>query len=142
MLKALTRAGQWGALSLAPNLLWEISHLPLYRTWSTDSPAALASSVTHCTAGDGLIAAATFLLTAAVVRSTDWPRTAPILGLTLASVLGVTYTGWSEYHNVYVAGSWSYAPAMPTVGGIGASPLLQWMLLPGVTLWIQRHVRR
>jgi hypothetical protein len=41
--------------------------------------------------------------------------------------------------------SWTYAPSMPIVPGtgVGLAPLLQWLLLPPVVVWlVQRQIRR
>lgn len=135
----LRRTLGWGALALGPNLAWEVVQLPLYSTWYTGKPAALTYAVAHCTIGDGMIAAATYLATATITRSIDWPRTAPLHGLVLITAIGTAYTAWSEYRNVYVAMSWAYASSMPTIGGIGLSPLLQWLVLPAVTLFLMRR---
>ena len=45
-------------------------------------------------------------------------------------MVAMTYTAWSEWHNVYETGSWGYTAEMPTISGIGISPLLQWLVLP------------
>jgi hypothetical protein len=138
----LRRSLGWGVLALGPNLLWEVVQLPLYSIWVAGTRASLAYAVAHCTVGDGLIAATTFLTTAAIVRSTDWPRVAPLRGLGLVTAIGLTYTVWSEYRNVYVAKHWAYASTMPVVAGIGLLPILQWLLLPAVTLWLPRRLQR
>lgn len=138
----LTGSLRWGALSLAPHVLWELAHLPLYSSWTTDSPATLAYAIAHCTLGDGLIAAVTYGCAAVGLRSADWPRTAALAGLTILTGLGVGYTVWSEYYNVHLAARWAYGPAMPTVWGVGATPLLQWLLLPAVTLWLWQRWSR
>lgn len=43
---------------------------------------------------------------------------------------GVAYTAFSEWLNVYRLGSWAYTQAMPLLGGIGITPLLQWVIVP------------
>jgi len=51
-------------------------------------------------------------------------------------VLGIAYTAYSEWQNVYVRHAWSYSDAMPLIQvgsiAIGLSPLLQWIVAPGV----------
>lgn len=37
-------------------------------------------------------------------------------------------------------GRWSYAPEMPLVFGMGLLPLLQWLIVPALTLIIVRYV--
>jgi len=97
-------------------------------------------SVFHCTPGDGLIAATSFLLTASALRTTAWPGVAPWRGALIVSVLGFTYTIWSEYRNVYLAHHWMYTASMPTLLGIDVSPLLQWLTLPVATLRLWRRL--
>jgi hypothetical protein len=50
----------------------------------------------------------------------------------------MAYTAWSEWRNVYVAGNWGYTAGMPLLFGIGLSPLLQWLVLPPVTVLAHR----
>ena len=50
----------------------------------------------------------------------------------------IAFTAWSEWYNVYRAGSWGYTASMPTIFGIGLSPLLQWLILPPVMVGAYR----
>lgn len=50
-----------------------------------------------------------------------------------------TITGTLEWLNVYVWQRWAYSPDMPLVLGIGLTPLLQWLLVPVLTLWLTRR---
>ncbi len=45
-------------------------------------------------------------------------------------MLGVVYTAFSEWLNLVVRQSWAYSPLMPVIGGIGLTPLLQWLVIP------------
>ncbi len=54
---------------------------------------------------------------------------------------GLTYTAWSEWFNTSIRAAWTYSPAMPLVAGIGLSPLLQWLVLPLLLVWIMRRGR-
>jgi hypothetical protein len=51
-----------------------------------------------------------------------------------AIILGVAYTILSEWLNVEIWRSWSYTAAMPVLPlfGTGLTPLLQWLLVPGL----------
>ncbi len=55
--------------------------------------------------------------------------------------LGLGYTVFSEWYNVYRAGAWAYAEAMPRVLGIGLTPLLQWLIVPVAMLMLVRRAR-
>jgi hypothetical protein len=44
--------------------------------------------------------------------------------------IGVVYTVFSEYLNVYLLEGWAYSYWMPMVAGIGLVPVLQWVVVP------------
>ncbi len=134
----LKRALVWGALSFALNLVWEVAQLPLYTIARTLDAARLAYAVLHCTVGDAFIATGSFMLAGFVFRDPAWPSSRPWSGGAVATAIGVAYTAYSEWYNVYQAGSWAYSAQMPLVFGIGLAPLLQWLFIPGITLLILR----
>lgn len=128
------------------NLAWEIAQLPLYTIWSEAAPGYLAFSVAHCTSGDVAIGAALLVCALVVVRAGPldgwrWGKIALI-----ATLAGVGYTALSEWMNTVLLHNWSYSDLMPTItlGGVelGVSPLLQWLFLPPLALWIARGTQR
>lgn len=121
---------------LVGNVAWETLHLPLYTLWRTSDPPYLAFVVIHCSVGDLMIATATLFLSIAAVGR-GWPRRTygRVAAVTILS--GLAYTVFSEWLNVSVRGSWTYAAAMPVVPvlGTGLSPLLQWIVVPCLAFW-------
>lgn len=134
-------AGTWAALSLLLNLVWEVVQLPLYTLIDEQPVSQVIYAIAHCTVGDVLIAMSVFLLTCAILRRSDWAIVRPWAGFPIVAAAGVAYTAWSEYRNVYQAGTWAYAAGMPLVFGIGLSPLLQWLVVPALTLAAFRVLR-
>ncbi len=135
----------WVGLSFLLHLLWETAQLPLYTIWLDPDTGHIAFAVFHCLLGDILIGAFTYGATALVLGDFRWGLTMPWRGAAIAVGLGVAYTAWSEWHNVYRAGSWAYMPSMPLVFGIGLSPLLEWIAVPITSLgglrrfaWVRR----
>lgn len=125
------------------SLAWEIGHLPLYTLWKQEEPKYIAFAVLHCTVGDVLIGAAAILLALIALREGSlacwrWHRIA-----LLSALFGVAYTILSEWMNVTVLRSWAYASSMPRidVGGFepGLTPLLQWIVIPPVTLYLAQR---
>lgn len=120
------------------NLVWESLHLPLYTIWQEGSRGENLFAVVHCTGGDLLIAASSLIGSLLFFGTPEWPRQrfARVAGSTI--LVGVAYTGFSEWLNVSVRRSWAYSdwmPVLPIAGGIGASPLLQWLVVPAVAFW-------
>jgi len=49
----------------------------------------------------------------------------------------------SEHVNVHLVAHWAYSPWMPTVAGIGLVPLLQWIVIPVLSiLYVRRRHRQ
>ena len=131
---------RWLLLALLFNGIWELGHLPLFTLWTDPDPWKIAFHVGHCLIGDGLIAGAVFLIIAILFRNMHWPRHQPWLGGGMFILLAVSYTAYSEWHNVYVNGSWAYNDSMPLIAGIGLTPLLQWIVVPVVMVAVHRNM--
>lgn len=116
------------------NLVWEVLQLPLYKIWTTGSFGEQTFAVVHCTGGDLLIALASLVAALLITWAVDWPQQSFRRVAILTVAIGVAYTAFSEWLNVYVRQSWAYSDWMPTVTlravRIGLSPLLQWLVVP------------
>lgn len=122
--------------------LWEIAQLPLYTLWWEAPPTSIAYSVFHCTVGDVLIGVGSLLTALIAIRASvlrDWHW---ILVNTVAVIFGLVFTAFSEWFNTTVLASWTYSEWMPLTPfvPIGASPLLQWVVVPLAALAFSRHV--
>lgn len=119
------------------HLVWEIAQLPLYTIWSAPIRTQ-AFAVLHCTIGDLMIAGLSLLAALALVDRAQWPRVGARSVWLLLLVFGAGYTVYSEWLNVSVRGSWAYALVMPVLPilGTGLAPLLQWLIVPTLTLRI------
>ena len=134
-------AARWMLLAALLNLAWEVAQLPFYTLYEEGSATAIAYAIAHCTIGDVLIAVACYCAAALVVRDLRWPLVHPASGAAIAVAIGVAYTGFSEWLNVSVRASWEYAATMPTLYGVGLSPLLQWLLIPPLMVFLVRGSR-
>lgn len=125
------------AASAVLHLVWEIAQLPFYTIWS-EPIGQQAFAVVHCTIGDLMIAGLSLLTALALVGRSDWPSVGSRPVWLLLLVIGIGYTVYSEWMNVNVRGSWAYGPLMPTLPflGTGLSPLLQWLVVPTLSLHI------
>jgi hypothetical protein len=59
--------------------------------------------------------------------------------LTVYLAAGLLITVGLEWFNVYARWQWAYSPEMPVILGIGLTPLLQWLLVPLLALWLARR---
>ena len=129
----------WLALALVFNLAWELAQLGFYDLSVTHTSVAYA--VIHCTLGDGIITAVAYLIVVGVTHSRTWPYTKPWAGMAVMLISTIGYTAFSEWRNVYLVHSWAYAASMPLIAGIGASPLLQWIVVPVAILITVRRFK-
>jgi hypothetical protein len=139
----LRAAGIYLAAIAIGNLAWEVLQLPLYTLWTAGTFREQAFAVLHCTGGDLLIAGTALLLVLVLVRARDWPARGFWKVALLAIVLGVVYTGFSEWLNVSVRRTWTYSAWMPVIpigsARIGLSPLLQWVVIPAAAFWVMER---
>ncbi len=132
----------WALPAFALNGLWEAAQLSLYTLSQDTDRQRIVSYVLHCVAGDVLIATFLFLFAAAIFRDFAWPSRRPWSGGLAVISGGLIYTAFSEWYNVYQAGAWGYAGTMPLVFGIGLAPVLQWLVVPVLTIVVFRRWMR
>ena len=124
-------------LAAIGHLFWEAAQLPLYTLWRTGTPREIVTALIHCTGGDILITTVTLAVAAALARLFRWRALGSRMVFT-AIMLGTAYTVFSEWLNVEIRRRWSYTAAMPVfpLVGTGLTPLLQWLIVPGLALAI------
>jgi len=129
-------------VGLPLELLWETAQFPLYDVWHQNDWGYILYGLAHCTLGDVLILLATYEIVALLRRKRGWFLTHAVSGGALFTLLGAGYTVYSEIMNVRIKGTWGYTDLMPIVPGlgIGGMPLLQWLLIPPLLLWLMRQV--
>jgi hypothetical protein len=127
--------------TFALHFTWEMLQAPAFMgfagsTWEGTLRCLVASG------GDVLLASGAYLVTALTVRRLAWPvRPGWILPSAMWIALGVLATFAFERWAL-ARGRWVYEPEMPLVFGIGLLPLLQWIVVPLVTLAVVRWRRR
>ena len=124
------------------SLAWETAHVPLYTIWTEKTAAYVALAVAHCTAGDVMIGLAALLLALLLAGQGTLHERKLAVVAALTTALGTAYTVFSEWMNITLLRSWSYAEAMPRVAlgrfELGLTPLLQWLLVPSIALLLAR----
>lgn len=114
---------------------WEWIQTPFFIDVTKDINTIIWFRI-HCTIGDMMILFFSILGTSLIHRNIKWIFSPVKTQYLTATILGMTYTLFSEYRNVHIAGNWQYSELMPELGGIGLVPVLQWMLLPPLILFI------
>lgn len=139
--KALLVTAIFGTLvTFALHFTWEMLQAPAF----TNFAASTWEGIERCLSaslGDVAIAAGAYIVTASGFQRPAWPVHPGGWMLPAATWIGlgviatVSFEWWA-----LARGRWSYAPAMPVVMGIGLLPLLQWLIVPALTLLIVRQL--
>lgn len=129
--------------ALLLNFAWEILQAPLYAGMADMPHAQVTKACLQATVGDAVIMLLAYGAVTAVARSRRWIVAASGWQLALFIAIGVSITAAIEWLATrgYWIGSWNYLPTMPLVPGtrIGLAPLLQWVVLPLLTVWFVRR---
>lgn len=126
--------------ALLLNFPWEIYQAPLFAGMEDARHRDAVEWCSRATLGDAVILLSAYWLVALATRTRRWilAPTAPQLALFVVAGLAVTVA----IERLALSGrwfqGWSYAPAMPVVVGlgIGVAPLLQWLVLPPLVVWL------
>jgi hypothetical protein len=139
----LIRVALYIGLAAIGHFFWEAGQLPLYTLSQTARPREIVIALIHCTGGDILITAITLTVAAALARLFRW-RAFGWRMVSTAIMLGAAYTVFSEWLNINIRLSWSYTAAMPVLPlfGTGLTPLLQWLVIPGLAFAIIAYLDR
>ena len=111
------------------NFLWEMAQARFYSSIRGLSFWSATWLCTRAAAVDVALIVLFFVISALVVHDAAWPlhptskALATFFALCLISPIAIEY--WA-----ITTKRWSYSDAMPMVFGVGALPLLQWVLVP------------
>lgn len=141
-LRALTWTPEFnvGLFAFLLNLPWELWQVPLFESMPEAPHWEAVKTCSRAAAGDAVIALFAYWAIALVLRNRAWV-VAPTASATMGfAALGVAITVVIE--RLALGGlwlhSWSYSPLMPVVPGldVGLSPLVQWLALPPLVIWL------
>jgi hypothetical protein len=128
--------------TLILHFAWEMLQSPVFVSFAGSAWAGtircLAAAV-----GDLLLAAGAYAVTAVVFRRPSWLLRAERWTVPAATwiALGVITTIVLEQWAIDT-GRWRYGPDMPILFGVGLLPVLQWIIVPTLTLIVVRATVR
>ncbi len=123
---------------------WEMLQVPLYAQLPDTTHWQGIRTCLSATIGDAAIALLAFWCAALAVRSRQWFRWRNRAAFMVYLCVGLLATVVLERRATGSAQRWVYATTMPIVPllGVGAAPIVQWLVLPPVLLWITRRQLR
>ena len=123
------------------NFVWEMWQISFYVAMPSGPHSVGVAACTQATFGDAAIALVAFWSVAAFARSRRWILQPSPSQIGSFVMVGVVITIVFEALATSLLERWSYSPSMPTLPilGTGIFPLLQWILLPPLTIWFVRR---
>ena len=120
------------------NLLWEVSHSLLY-DWNT---LPLENIVSYCvpkilksTLGDGFYITLIFIINSLFRKNLKWINKPKKIDYVILIILGVIFAIFIEI-KAKIFNLWAYNQYMPTIFGIGLTPLIQLAIVSILVLLI------
>lgn len=127
-------------LSYVLNYVWESLHA-VFLYEAHDFPARkYVRMVSYVSAVDGALVTGLYLFTGALWRDLRWLRSMNRRQAYALFICGMIVAAAIEYQRVYVSKTWGYGPLMPTVFGIGISPLVQLSVTGLLAFWLTRRL--
>lgn len=128
------------AISFLLNFVWESFHSAFLYEGMDFAAKKYVLMVSYVSAVDGSLILGIYLFLSFLWRDIFWLRkmnrkhgySAFIAGLAIAAVI--------EYRRIFITMSWRYNQLMPTVFGIGLSPLFQLSVTGVTTFWLTRRI--
>lgn len=111
----------WAAASLI-NLVWEVAHSPLYETALAMPIKQYSPMILEMSIKDGLWITLFYAISTILFKNADILKNRTQLWVFVAMAL--TFSFLDEKISLTM-GRWEYAASMPTIVGIGLTPLLE-----------------
>lgn len=133
----------FAVLSFFFHFAWEFLQAPLFSNMHDVSHMAGIVTCLQATLGDVFIALVAFWGAAALARSRRWFLMRRLRDIAAFLAIGIGITVGLEYVHTEITDRWTYGDRMPVLPllGTGLAPLLQWLLVPWLSLWYLRRLQ-
>ncbi len=130
------------AFAFLLNYLWESYHAVYLYAAHDFNAEKYVRMLSYVSAVDGSLILAIYLFLSLLWKDMLWLRKMNRRQAGVAFAAGLSIAAAIEYRKVFVLKTWSYTPLMPTVLGIGVSPLLQLSVTGLMSFWLTRRILR
>jgi hypothetical protein len=124
------------------NYAWESYHAVHLYEGHDFSAERYVHMLTYVSIVDGALIVGIHLVISVLWKNMFWLQTMNRrqVGTTVAA--GLAIAAAIEYRKVFVLKTWSYTPLMPTIFGLGISPLFQLSVTGLLSFWLTRRMLR
>jgi hypothetical protein len=122
------------------NFIWETYHAVWLYEGHDFSAGRYVRMINYVSIVDAFMVLGIFFFVSLLWRNLFWLKSMDALQTLLALLTGFAASGVIEYRAVYLMNEWRYNSNMPTVLGIGLSPLIQIGITGLLALWLTRRL--
>lgn len=126
------------AISFLLNFLWESFHGAFLYSMGGFDIQSYVLLMGRCAVVDGLLILLIYGIVALVWKNIFWLRSPNAPQIAFFSAVGVFIAVFIEYRALFITHAWRYSELMPTIFGIGISPLVQLVVTGIVSLYASR----
>jgi len=120
------------------NFVWESFHAVFLYEGHNFNSMKYVLLINYVAIMDGLLILVAYFIISLLWRNSLWIKQMRKNQIYLFIVIGLIIAIIIEYKAVFLEGRWSYNPLMPTIFGIGLSPLLQLAVTGIISVWFAR----
>ena len=121
------------------NFVWELLQMPLFAGFADFQFYQVVLHCSKATFGDVVISLVAFAGACLITRSRMWIISMNKSGVVAFLAIGLAITIAFELLATGPLNRWEYSELMPTVVGVGAAPVAQWVILPLLQLWLVKR---
>ena len=123
------------------HFVWEFVQVPAFAGMAGMGHWEAVRLCLSATIGDVGFALTAFWAASVAACSRDWVLRPMRLPLAAFLAVGILLTIGFEYYYTNVSLRWAYSDLMPLVPpfGTGLTPLLQWLVIPPLVVWLARR---
>ncbi len=123
------------------HFVWEFLQVPTYAGMAEMAHWQGVKLCTSATIGDVGFALTAFWTASLAARTRHWMGNQVAFPVLVFLGTGIALTVGFEFYYTQVTLRWTYSDLMPLVPpfGTGLSPLVQWIVIPPIVLWLSRR---
>jgi len=139
-IKAIVLLPVVGVTAYLFHFVWEMWQVPFYQGMTESSHWSSVILCSRASLGDAFIAMFAYLVVAWVSGNFAWIYKVKMGWWWIYISIGLVTTLTLEYLATDVFDRWQYSEIMPRLWGLGTGiiPLIQWLLVPLISLWTAR----
>jgi hypothetical protein len=130
------------SFSFLLNYLWESFHAVYLYEGHDFNAEKYVRMLTYVSFVDGALILGIHLIISVLWKNMLWLQEMNRRQVWTTVAVGLAIAAAIEYKKVFILKTWSYAPLMPTVFGLGVSPLFQLCVTGLASFWLTRRMLR